>query len=272
MAEPPSGPWVDNHCHLGTGFRDEPVPEVAEAMAEARDAGVVAVVDVGTDAESSSRALERARRHAGVWATAGLHPHDAVQGTDGVRRLLQEQAGAPELVAVGECGLDHHYDNSPRDVQLRAFVEQIEMAHESGLPLVIHTRDAWDETFQVLDDLSPPPRTVLHCFTGGPDEAERALERGLRISVSGILTFPSADDLRRAVALCPLDALMVETDAPFLAPVPHRGRANRPALVPAVGAAVAEVLGLGVAEVARATTDNAAAFYGLETLAGGGAA
>jgi TatD DNase family protein len=258
-----AGPWIDNHCHLGLDGRDGEATDVATVLDAAHRRGVVAMITVGTDATSSSACLELARRHDAVWATAGLHPHDAVQGTEALREVLAEAAGTPELVAIGECGLDYHYDHSPRERQRRVFAEQVALAHEMDLPLVIHTRAAWDDTFDVLDDATVPRRTVFHCFTGGPREAERCLERGALLSISGIVTFPSAQDVRDAVRATPLSSLMVETDAPFLTPVPHRGRPNEPGHVGLVGSAVAAQLELDVADVAEATTATASAFYGI---------
>jgi TatD DNase family protein len=244
--------WIDNHCHLDPAG-------AAEALADAAAAGVVACIDVGTDAARSTQAVATAAAHANVWATVGVHPHDATEGVGAIVELL----GAPRVVAVGEAGLDYHYDHSPRDVQREVFAAQIALANERGLPLVIHTREAWDDTFAILDREGVPARTVFHCFTGGPDEAVESLARGAFVSISGIVTFPSAGDLRAAVAIVPLERLMVETDSPYLAPVPHRGRRNRPALVPVVGAAVAAVKGLDEAVVAGQTTANAIAFYDL---------
>lgn len=255
--------WVDDHCHLGHGARggSGPVDEaaVASALAEAAEAGVVRVIDVGTDLADSTAAADRAARHPEVWATAGVHPHEARHGIDGIEALLAR----PEVRAVGECGLDHHYDHSPRDVQREVFAAQVALAHRHDRALVIHTREAWDETFDVLAAEGVPERTVFHCFSGGAGEARRALDLGAHLSFSGIVTFPSADEVREAVVLCPADRLLVETDAPFLAPVPHRGRPNRPALVAVVGAAVAEVRGDDVSAVADRTWANAAHVYDL---------
>ena len=239
--------WTDSHCHVpyeGVGV---------EVVAEARAAGVARLVTVGTDVAQSRAAIAVARDHDGVWATAGLHPHDAKEGLEGIEALLAE----PEVVAVGECGLDYFYDHSPRDVQRAVFAAQIALAHQHDLALVIHTRDAWDDTFDVLAGEGVPGRTVFHCFTGGPDEARRALDLGAHLSFSGIVTFKTADDLRAAAALCPLDRVLVETDSPYLTPVPHRGRRNTPAYVPLVGAGVAAARGVGVDEVAAATWANA---------------
>ena len=244
--------WVDNHCHL------DPLTADA-AISEAVAGGVMAFVDVGTDAARSAQAVQTAASHDRVWATVGVHPHDASEGIDAIKPLLRQ----PKVVAVGEAGLDYHYDHSPRDVQRDVFAAQIQLANELGLPLVVHTREAWDDTFTILDREGVPERTVFHCFTGGPAEASAGVERGVWVSISGIVTFKSADEVRAAVAVVPLDRLMVETDSPYLAPVPHRGRPNRPALVPLVGAAVAAVKGVDVTVVARQTSANATAFYGI---------
>jgi TatD DNase family protein len=245
--------WTDAHCHI-------PYEGVGEdVIAEARAAGVDRLVTVGTDLVSSRAALDVARRHDEVWATAGVHPHDAAGGIDGIEALLAE----PEIVAVGECGLDYHYDHSPRDVQRDAFAAQIALAHASKLALVVHTREAWADTFAILDAEGVPERTVFHCFTGGPDEARQCLDRGAHLSFSGIVSFKTADDVRAAAVLCPLDRMTVETDSPYLAPVPHRGKRNQPAWVPLVGAAVAAAKGVDVDEVARATSATAERLFEL---------
>ena len=249
--------WTDDHCHLH--FEGASAQECAERVTGAQAAGVARMITVGTDVADSRAAITVAQAHAGVWATAGIHPHDARHGIQGLDHLLDE----PEVVAVGECGLDYHYDHSPRDVQRDVFATQVALAHRYRLPLVIHTREAWDDTFAVLQAEGVPEHTVVHCFTGGPDEARRCLDLGTHLSFSGIVTFPSAHELRAAAALCPMDRLMVETDSPFLTPVPHRGTPNRPALVPLVGAAVADAKGVPVAKVAAATWRNAEEFYGL---------
>lgn len=254
--------WTDNHCHLPTDLGA--ARELVEAAAAA---GVERLVDVGCDVAGSAAAIERAGALPGVWATIGIHPHDATTAYDGSGRLdlgpLRALAGSARVVAVGECGLDFHYDHSPRDQQREVFAAQIRLALELALPLVIHTREAWPETFAILDDVGVPARTVFHCFTGGPAEAEQGLTRGIHLSFSGIVTFPSAPELREAAALCPLDRLMVETDSPYLAPIPFRGRPNRPEHVVHVGAAVAGAKAIPVEAVADATWRTAEAFYAL---------
>jgi TatD DNase family protein len=253
--------WIDDHCHLG--WEGDAVPDpgaVDAAVVDARDAGVERLITVGTDVARSRDAIAAAARHPGaVWATVGLHPHDATDGVEGLAGLLAE----PGVVAVGECGLDYHYDHSPRDVQREAFAAQIALAHQHDLALVIHTREAWDDTLDILDAEGTPARTVFHCFTGGADEAKACLDRGGHLSFSGIVTFKAADDVREAVALCPLDRALVETDSPYLAPTPHRGRPNRPALLPLVGAAVAAQMGVGVDALASATWATAERVYRL---------
>jgi TatD DNase family protein len=242
----PAVTWDDSHCHLD--------PDTAgDRVAEARAAGVDRIVNVGTDVDDSSTAIETARRFDGVWATAGVHPHEASRGLDGLDRLLAE----PEVVAVGECGLDYHYDHSPRAAQRDVFAAQVRLAHSHGLALVIHTREAWDDTFAILEAEGVPDRTVFHCFSGGPGEAVRAVELGAVLSFSGIVTFKNAADVRRAVGSAPLDRILVETDSPYLAPVPHRGRPNRPVWVAEVGRAVAAIKQLAEAELAGALRDNA---------------
>jgi TatD DNase family protein len=248
--------WVDSHCHLPSlsGGADA-------ALERARAAGVQAVVCVGTDLATSRASLDVAARHGDVVATVGLHPHDASKLAlewDELERL----ARTPSVVAVGETGFDLYYRHSSPEDQEAAFRAQITLANHLGRALVIHTRDAWDDTFRVLTDAGVPERTVFHCFTGGPDEARRALALGAYLSFSGIVSFKNADDVRAAAALTPPDRMLVETDAPYLAPVPHRGRENEPAWVADVGAALAAVTGRPTDEIAAATRATATAVFG----------
>ncbi len=259
-----SGPsWFDNHCHL-TSLEVEP----AEIVAEAHAGGVDRLLTVGCTVEDSARAIEIAARFDNVWATAGVHPHEAEGGIDGLVELLDAGSlDSRKVVAVGECGLDYHYDHSPRAAQRTVFEQQIALALERDLALVIHTREAWEETFAILDDVGMPPRTVFHCFTGGPAEAEQCLARGGHLSFSGIVTFPSAQDVRDAAMITPKDRLLIETDSPYLAPVPHRGKKNRPALVSVVGEAIADLRGWTHDEMASVTTANALALFAIEDSA-----
>jgi TatD DNase family protein len=279
--------WFDSHCHLQEEFtapESEAGPHatrLAAVIARAAESGVSRMVCIGTGADSSREAvaLVRAMRQPGsvavaegveLWATVGLHPHDAVDGVDSLQELLDAElhgGGGPGprsvVVGIGECGLDYHYDHSPRPVQRDAFALQVELAHRHGLALVIHTREAWDDTFAVLEANGVPERTVIHCFTGGPTEAERCLGIGAVLSFSGVVTFKNAEDVRAAATLCPLDRLLVETDTPFLTPVPHRGTLNEPSRVPLVGAAIAKAKGVETSVVAHASTENARALFAL---------
>jgi TatD DNase family protein len=246
--------WFDNHCHL-TSLDGDP----AAAVAAAAEAGVTRLLTVGCTVADSAAAATVAAAFDQVWCTAGVHPHEARHGIEGLEALLDH----PQVVAVGECGLDYHYDHSPRDSQAEVFRRQIALANANDLALVIHTREAWDDTFAVLDSEGVPERTVFHCFTGGPADAEACLARGGYLSFSGVVTFKGADDVRAAAALCPLDRVLVETDSPYLAPVPHRGRTNRPSLVPLVGEALAGAMSVTVDEVAVATWSTAERVYRL---------
>jgi TatD DNase family protein len=249
--------WIDDHCHLDRS--DDDAPSVDELLAAARAAGVERCITVGCDLETSLEGIAVARAHEGVWATVGVHPHEASRGLEGIEALLHE----PEVVAVGECGFDLHYEHSPRDAQAEVFAAQIELAKTHDLALVIHTRSAWAETFGLLDEVGIPARTVIHCFTGGPEEARRCLDLGAYLSFSGIVTFKGAPEVREAAALCPLDRVLVETDAPWLAPVPHRGRPNQPAFVPLVAETLADAMGVQLAVLAEATWNNATSVYRL---------
>ncbi len=165
---------------------------------------------------------------------------------------------------MGEAGLDYYYDHSPRDAQREAFAAQIQLAHQHGLPLVIHTRDAWHDTFDVLAAEGAPDRTVFHCFTGGPEEAQRCVELGAHVSFSGIVTFKAATDVQEAARLVPLDRLLIETDAPYLAPVPHRGRTNQPAYLADTARYVADLRDLPLADLAGSTFRTTCAFFGID--------
>lgn len=250
--------FIDTHCHLD----DTRGAELDDVINGATAAGVATMITIGCDAASSQAAIDIAGRFANVLATVGLHPHEARHGVETIVPLLK----TPGIAAIGECGLDYHYDHSPRDEQRHAFAAQIELAAEGGLPLVIHTREAWDETFDVLDGCPAPPSLIFHCFTGGPDEARRCLDRGGFLSFSGIVTFPSAADVRAAAVLCPADQLLSETDSPYLAPVPHRGRTNQPAYVVEVVGALASLRGEDVAATAGAIA--AAGRHAFPRLAG----
>lgn len=242
-----SAVWTDNHCHL----HDERIPGgAAKAVEAAHVAGVATMITVGCDAATSLAAIAVAEQFDGVWATVGLHPHQATDGVDTISTMFDH----PKVVAVGECGLDYHYDHSPRHIQREAFAQQIRLAHQLGLPLIIHTREAWVETFDILRVEGIPAQTIFHCFTGGPIEATTCLDLGGFLSFSGIVTFKTATDIQAAARLCPGEKMMIETDSPYLAPLPYRGKPNQPAFVPYVGRFVASLRGVTGEAVAAATT------------------
>lgn len=233
--EPVRVGWIDSHCHLH-------YDELGDtSVAEAQQAGVSHMVCIGTDLTHSASAIEVARRHRGsVFATSGLHPHDAAQQG----HLFDEIAALgrlPEVIGIGECGLDYFYEHSDRESQREMFVRHIDLAAELNKTLVIHTRDAWDDTFELLASRPALPRIVFHCFTGGPVELERCLEVDAYVSFSGIVTFKRSVENREAALACPLDRMLIETDSPYLAPEPFRGRPNRPALVSVVGEYIADL-------------------------------
>jgi TatD DNase family protein len=267
--------WIDSHCHLQREFHPEET-NVLGVAGQASEAGVGGLVCAGTGADSSREALSVAgllRSAPGpgntafeAWATVGLHPHDARLGLAEVEAVLEEGLAERRdvVVGVGECGLDYHYENSPRDVQREVFAEQASLARRHDLALVVHSRDAWDDTLEMLSGDDIPDRIVLHCFTGGPDVARHCLDLGAYLSFSGVVTFKNASDVREALQLCPLERLMVETDAPFLAPVPHRGQRNKPAWVRIVGEAVAEIKAMPVEEIVAATVTSTHAVFGVD--------
>ena len=258
--------WVDSHCHLpmlsGHTLTGDAADPAGEAVNRAREAGIVGMICVGTNLETSRGAIADAGRFAEVRATVGLHPHDASEFED-VWDDLATLAATDGVVGVGETGFDLHYNHSPGAEQEVAFRAHIELAQRLGLALVIHSRNAWDDTFRVLAEVGVPERTVFHCFTGGPDEARAALDRGCALSFSGIVSFKNAEGLRDAARLAPADHLLVETDAPYLTPEPHRGKQNEPAYVVAVGEALARARAESPGEIAAVTAANAARVFGV---------
>jgi len=242
---------VDSHCHL---FLVERAP--GEVLEEARAAGVGTVICPGIDPDSSRRSVELAESFRGVFATAGMHPHDASRFDARAGAEIEELLSNPLVVAVGECGLDFYRMRSPREDQERAFQAHVSLAREAGLPLVVHVRDAWPEILRLLDEGSAE-QVVLHCFTGDAEIARGCAERGWFCSFAGNLTYPRNAHLRDAVASLPLDRILVETDSPFLAPQRVRGRANAPANVIDVIEQIALVRGEPVENVRAATARNA---------------
>ena len=250
--------WFDSHCHLDA--LDEPPDAV---VSRARAAGVTGMVTIGTDLASSRAAVDLAAAIDGVWATVGIDPQEADGFDAGSFSVLAELAKHPAVVGIGETGLDFFRDHVSPGQQRLAFQAQIELAIQIRKTLVLHVRDAHREVIEMLQPLAPFDRLVFHCFSGGPTEAKAALDLGGHISFAGNVSFKSADTLRDAARFVPLDRLLLETDSPFLAPIPHRGKKNEPGFVVNVGAAVAEALGMDAKKIASATTANALRVFGL---------
>ena len=249
---------VDSHCHLF--LMDEP----ARTVARARDGGLGGMVCAGIDPPSSRRSRELADSLAGVFATAGTHPHGASGFDAAAGAAIEELLDDPRVVAVGETGLDHYRMSSPPDEQERAFRAHCALSRSSGKPLVVHTRDAWPDVLRVLAE-EDAAGVVLHCFSGGQAEAREAAARGYFCSFAGNLTYPGSDGLRGAAAIVPADLLLVETDSPFLAPQAVRGGDNAPRNVGLVVEAVAAARGEAAEDVGRRTADNARRAFGLPT-------
>lgn len=248
---------VDSHCHLDHSQFDADRDEVVE---RACAAGVKCLVAIGTgegppDLEAGIRL---AGRYPDVVATVGVHPHDAAKTQGDTLKRLSALMAHPKVVAVGEIGLDYHYDFSPRDSQQAVFIDQMHMAGEARKAIVIHTREAWQDTFALLDTHWRPYALpgIMHCFSGGPEEAQRAIDLGCYLSFGGILTYPKSLAVQEAARQAPLDRLLVETDAPYLAPVPKRGKRNEPAFIVETARKLAQLRGLDLEELSAATTAN----------------
>ena len=246
---------IDSHCHLD--FLELKAERDA-VLARARAAGIGLMVTISTRVRRFDELLEIVEGHDNVFCSIGTHPHHAAEERDVTLDEILSLARHPKVVAIGEAGLDYHYDNSPREDQERGFRTHIAAARQTGLPLVIHARDADEDVARILEEETTKGAFpfVLHCFTGGPELARRGMALGGTISFSGVLTFKNSGALRDIANAVPLDRLLVETDAPYLAPVPHRGKRNEPAFVPAVAVALAALKRVTVDEVAEATTEN----------------
>jgi TatD DNase family protein len=243
---------VDSHCHLD--FPDFAAEREA-VIGRARAAGVETILTISTRLDQFDGVRAIAEAYDGIWCSVGAHPHEAADHAALVSEQLIALANHPKVIGIGETGLDFHYDLSRRDIQERVFRAHIAASRATGLPLIVHAREADSEIARILDEERPPPG-VLHCFSSGRELAEAALALGFYISISGIVTFKNAEDLRAIVRDLPLDRLLVETDSPYLAPVPYRGKRNEPAYVAATAAAVAALKGVAPAALAQATSAN----------------
>ena len=249
---------VDSHCHLD--FPDF-AAERAAITARARSAGIETMLTICTRLDEFEGVRAIAEADDDIWCSVGVHPHEAKDHSDLVAQDLVVLTEHPKVIGIGETGLDFHYDLSPRDIQERVFRTHVATSRQTGLPLIIHAREADDEIARILDEEKPPPG-VMHCFSSGRALAETALALGFYISISGIVTFRNAEELRAIVRDLPLDRLLVETDAPYLAPVPYRGKRNEPAFVAATAAAVATLKGVEPQHLAEVTSTNFFRLFG----------
>lgn len=259
----PSLALIDSHCHLDTRVWQDDAG-VDAVVARAHDAGVGAMIAIGSGYgfDAAPRALAVARRHPRVLASVGLHPHDAKEFSEEGLASLIGLARDPRVVALGEMGLDFHYDLSDREIQRHAFRRQLGAARDLGLPVIIHDRDSGGEVMDTLDREGAWAGGVLfHCYTGDAALMEQITARGGYISIPGIVTFKNAGEMREVARRCPIDRLLIETDSPFLTPVPYRGRRNEPAYVPLVGAAVAAIRGMEAADLCRVAAENTLRFF-----------
>ena len=250
---------VDSHCHLDF---PEFAPELDEVVARARGAGVGRMLTICTRLSKFDQVLAVAEKFDHMFCSVGVHPHEAAHEANVALPRILELAKHPKVVGIGEAGLDYYYDKSPHDKQRDVFALHIEAARQSGLPLIVHSRDADEDTVRLLQDGAKkggpghPLRGVIHCFTSTQYLADAALEMGFFISLSGIVTFKNAEDLRKVAKTVPLDRLLVETDSPYLAPMPMRGKRNEPSFVKHTATYVANMLGIGFEELAQRTTEN----------------
>jgi TatD DNase family protein len=266
--------FVDSHAHLDGKQFDADREGV---VARAREAGVSAIVAIGNGdgPDTCDCGIRLAEKYDFMYATLGVHPHEAALATDAAFEKMQEWAKHPKVIAWGEIGLDYFYDHSPRDVQQQVFVKQMELARQAKLPIVIHCRpsnnseDAWDDCLRLIREHWAPSGLggILHCFTGNWDHAKRALDMGFMISIAGNVTFPKAQSIRDAAKEVPLDRLLIETDSPYLAPVPHRGKRNEPAFVRETARQLGELRGLSAEQIGDQTTQNFYKFFSLHEKA-----
>jgi len=257
--------FIDSHAHIDGQEFDADREAVIE---RARAAGVSSILNVGTGdphSDAFERAVQLGKDHGSVFTAIGTHPHDARLYDDEVEEKIKNLLNNERVIAWGEIGLDFHYDNSPRDVQVDVFKRQLRAARDCDLPVVIHTREAEAETIEILQTEyeAAPRRGVFHCFSGSLQLAQKAIEIGFMISFSGIVTFKKADELREVAKQVPLDRLLIETDCPYLSPIPYRGKRNEPAYVVEVARCLAGLHGVDVEEIGRITSDNFTRFFGL---------
>ncbi len=255
-------PLIDTHCHLDMSEFDNDREDV---IARAKDTGFEALITAGSDFDSAARAMELATRHDFIYAAIGVHPHDAKDFSDEIYLDLVSRSRNRKVVAIGETGLDYHYDHSPRDVQREVFRKHLRLAKEAGLPVIVHSREANEDTMAILAE-SGINQGVLHCFSGDLDMAEQAMSMGLSLSLAGPVTFKKSSRLREIARIIPDDYLLIETDAPYLSPEPLRGRRNEPSYLEYTARFIADLREISLDDLARITTLNAKRLFGIGTL------
>jgi len=252
---------IDSHSHIYTKpYRDDR----DEVIGRAREAGIRHLLQVGCNLEDSKLAIELAEQVPGIFASVGVHPHDADTWSDTIAAEFRQMTDHPKVVAYGEIGLDFYYDNSPRDLQIQAFEKQMQLVQDLNdqLPVVIHSRDAEPETLEVLKNFPIERGGHVHCYTGTLETAKQILDLGYHIGFTGVITFKNAQDLREVVKMVPMDRMLIETDSPYLTPIPHRGKRNEPAFVQFVAEAIASIKAIRIEEVLEITDQNFYEVYG----------
>jgi len=260
---------VDSHAHVDVSDFDAD-RDAMLARAQSAGIGTMLAIGNGPEVEKLGAAVPYAEQHEWIFASAGIHPHEARHATDAHYEELDRLARHPRVIAWGEIGLDYHYDHSPRDIQARVFRRQLGQARAAKTPIVIHCREAWPDCLKILDEdwRSSGLGGIFHCYAGTIEEARRGMEMGFLVSFAGNVTYPKAQNLRDVARQIPLERLLVETDSPFLAPLPHRGKRNEPAYVAEVARTIANVRDLATDEVARAAAENFRRFFGLANFVG----
>ncbi len=245
---------IDTHCHFN---HEQLAGDIQELLTGAQETNVAKIIVVGFDLESSREAVRLASLYPQLYAAVGIHPHDAANFNHESMRALVELASNLRVVAIGEIGLDYHYDFASKEDQFRTFNSQIELSNQLGLPIIIHCRKAYKDALDLLKDNYPMSGGVMHCWAGTTEEALRAVELGLHIGFGGLITFKKTDEIQLSAKMVPLDSILLETDAPYMAPAPHRGKRNEPSYTKLVAERLAELRGISVSEIAAATTANA---------------
>lgn len=252
---------IDSHCHLA---HEKFAEDLSDVLKRAKEAGISSMVTIGDSLAESKANIDLADAHEEIFCTVGLHPHRAKDWDESSAGILRDLSRHPKVVGIGEIGLDYHYMHSPKEVQKEVFRAQLLLAKELNLPVVVHTREAIEDTWEIINDVSPSS-LVLHCCSEEWKNVERFVERGYLLSFTGIITYPKTEAIRETVKRCPIENLMVETDAPFLAPEPHRGKRNEPAFVMDIAECVAAIKGISLEEVESITRENTLAFFRIDS-------